>query len=410
MQLSIVLDHRFERMTDGSVWTRSVYPYSFWSAYLAVFDTVKVIARVRNSGSTVIPGHRADGNGVVFHEVPFYLGPWEYLRRAGSVATAVRRAIGARDAVLFRVASTLANCAWPEMRKSQRPYGAEVVGDPYEAFSPGCCRHPMRPLFRRWFAAVQKRQCASAAVVSYVSARALQERYPGIAATFTTNYSDVILSDDAFVAAPRAPRPHRGEYQLITVGSLEQPYKGTDILIRAVADLVRAGIPIQLTVVGDGRYRHGMMALASRAGVTPRVKFAGQLPGPAAIREGLDAADLFVLPSRTEGLPRAMIEAMARALPCVGSAVGGIPELLPEADLFPAGDVGALSLKIAAVLNDCGRMASMSRHSLRVARSYHQRILGPRRHEFLQHLRDITAYWARRQGRCSDTSACAFYI
>ena len=70
--------------------------------------------------------------------------------------------------------------------------------------------------------------------------------------------------------------------------------------------------------------RNGLKAKALR----DRVRFRGQLTTPVDVRAELDRADLFVLPSRQEGLPRAMIEAMARALPCIGSSVGGIPELL----------------------------------------------------------------------------------
>ena len=65
------------------------------------------------------------------------------------------------------------------------------------------------------------------------------------------------------------------------------------------------------------------------------------------VTEQLDAADVFVLPSRQEGLPRAMIEAMARSLPCVGSDVGGISELIPDW-VVPPNDPQALALKFSS--------------------------------------------------------------
>ena len=88
--------------------------------------------------------------------------------------------------------------------------------------------------------------------------------------------------------------------------------------------------------------------------------FLGQLPAGEMVRAQLDKADLFILPSKTEGLPRALVEAMARALPCIGTTVGGIPELLPSEDLVPPGDVKALAETIEDVLRRPERLAKMS--------------------------------------------------
>jgi glycosyltransferase involved in cell wall biosynthesis len=115
------------------------------------------------------------------------------------------------------------------------------------------------------------------------------------------------------------------------------------------------------------------------------------------VRAALDHADLFVLPSRTEGLPRAMIEAMARALPCIGSTVGGIPELLPPEDLVPPGDAAALARKIREVVCDPDRMARMSARNLEQARQYREDALSGRRIAFYQRVREVTEAWRDRR-------------
>src|SRR6185369_6068290 len=111
------------------------------------------------------------------------------------------------------------------------------------------------------------------------------------------------------------------------------------------------------------------------------------------VRAQLDAADLFVLPSRSEGLPRAMIEAMARALPCIGSTAGGIPELLPPEDLVPASNVAALASKIQEVLSSPARLSAMSSRNLAAALEYRDEVLDARRRAFFEHIRDVTAEW-----------------
>ena len=95
------------------------------------------------------------------------------------------------------------------------------------------------------------------------------------------------------------------------------------MLIEAVARCVRAGLDLTAVIVGDGKYRTDLMAQSERLGMASRIRFAGQITAGEPVRRILDTADLFVLPSRTEGLPRAMIEAMARALPCIPAPPSG---------------------------------------------------------------------------------------
>jgi glycosyltransferase involved in cell wall biosynthesis len=88
-----------------------------------------------------------------------------------------------------------------------------------------------------------------------------------------------------------------------------------------------------------------------------------------------------------------MIEAMARALPCVGSTAGGIPELLPEADMVPPGDAAALAAKLNEVLKDPARLARMSARNLEAAREYHVDKIRAKRLAFYTHVRESTEAW-----------------
>jgi glycosyltransferase involved in cell wall biosynthesis len=115
------------------------------------------------------------------------------------------------------------------------------------------------------------------------------------------------------------------------------------------------------------------------------------------VRDELDQADLFILASYQEGLPRAMIEAMARALPCIGSTVGGIPELLAPEDIVPPGDVAALSAKIREVVTNPERMARMSARNLEKAKEYTNEILRERQIAFYNYVRKSTQDWLNAQ-------------
>jgi glycosyltransferase involved in cell wall biosynthesis len=328
--------------------------------------------------------------------VPDYVGPEQYLLGLASVAAATARAVQNGDAVILRVPGRIGTCVESHLRKMKRPYGVEVVGDPYDVFAPGGVRHPLRPLFRWWFPQTLRRQCAATCAAAYVTEYALQRRYPPGPQAFATNCSDVELPPAAFVNVPRNSMPN-GAARLIFVGSLAQLYKAPDVLIDAVGDCVRDGLNIGLVVVGSGRYQSKVEERALALGLGSRVQFRGQLTTLEAVRMELDQAHLFVLPSRVEGLPRAMIEAMARALPCIGSTVGGIPELIPEEDLVPPGDALALARKIREVITDPARMTRMSARNLAKAQQYSDAALTSRRRAFYRYLRTCNEAWLERK-------------
>jgi glycosyltransferase involved in cell wall biosynthesis len=260
-------------------------------------------------------------------------------------------------------------------------------------FAPGVVAHPLRPVLRWWLSRRLRRQCRDASCVTYVTRHTLQRRYPARADAFSTSCSDVELPASAFVDAPRLPAAKSGPHRLVMVGSLDQLYKAPDVLLDAVEICAGRGLDVQLTIVGDGRFRASLESSCRTRGLDCRVRFLGQLPSGTAIRDQLDKADLFVLPSRTEGLPRAMIEAMARGLPCLGSTAGGIPELLAPEDLVPPSDAQALAAKIREIVCDPARMACMSSRNLARAREYLHDALWSRRVEFYRRLRDQTQEW-----------------
>ena len=105
------------------------------------------------------------------------------------------------------------------------------------------------------------------------------------------------------------------------------PEKGVDVLLRALPSL-RARVPgTRLWLVGDGPSRPALEALALELGLGGAVHFAGAVEDPA---PAWRAADVAVLPSHTEGLPLALLEAMASGIPVVATAVGGTPEVLDD--------------------------------------------------------------------------------
>jgi glycosyltransferase involved in cell wall biosynthesis len=404
IDVTVAVDLRYALTPDGSAWTQYGMDRRFWERYREVFDSVKIVARAARVDSPPGGWKQVTGPQISLHAVPDFNGPSECLRRLPAVRKSILRAVPDRGAVILRVGSIIANIMEGELRRRGYPYALEVVGDPYDVFSPGAINHPLRPFFRWYFSRSLREQCLRAIGVAYVTKRTLQRRYPargfnvGVSdvelpegsirnAVFETDYSSIELESDAIL------KNHRFFYRdarrrIITVGSLAQLYKGTDVLISAIEECVRQGLDIEADILGDGRYRPMLIAQAEKAGLTGRVRFHGHVPAGEAVRSLLDSADLFVLPSRTEGLPRAMLEAMARGLPCIGSDVGGIPELLDPTELVPPGNPVALAARIREMLEDPLRLEAQSQRNLHVAKDYRSDDLALRRRHFYKYVSD----------------------
>ena len=393
MRVLVPTEQHFIRTQENSVYSVGGGEYHFWQRYLTVFDEVIVLARVAQRSSGSSPSSRADGKGVRFIDLPDYLGPTQYLRHLPQIRKQVRSACSHGSAFILRVPGEIGSLVWNELRRKGMPYAVEVVGDPFEVFAHGSSKHWLRPYFRWRYTRQLRQVCAGAAASSYVTKSALQQGYPPGKDAYTTYYSSVNLMDSSFVASSRSFPKEQNRFHMVFVGTLAQLYKGPDVLIDALGRCVDDGCDIRLDILGDGRYRQELEMRVVRRGVEGRVRFVGQLPSGLPVREHLDRADLFVLPSRTEGLPRVLLEAMARSLPCIGTDVGGIPELLPADDMVPAGDVDALANKIQEVLASPSRMALMSARNLEVAQGYHERILSKRRTEFYRQVRNVSKSW-----------------
>ena len=227
--------------------------------------------------------------------MPYYVGAGQYLVRAPQVRSRARQAVGRREAVILRVPSQVAICAESVLRSTNQPYGVEVVGDPYDAFSPRTSLHPLRGFSRRRHCRRLKDQCARASAAAYVTGGTLKKRYPPAPETFTATYSSVELPEEFLAAQPRRFDPGKRSFRLISVGSLDHLYKAPDVLIDAVGECVRRGWDLELALVGGGCRRATLERHAGHLGLAKRVCFLGQLPSGSCPRARPSAASSIAL-------------------------------------------------------------------------------------------------------------------
>jgi glycosyltransferase involved in cell wall biosynthesis len=382
----------FTRVTGHEIRAEGPTNYSFWSCYLEIFDEVTVLARVGAPSGPSREGARADGPLVSFRALPNYYGPWQYLRNLIQLRSSVRLAVRESDAYILRVPGLVGRLAWYEIRRLERKYALEVVADPWDALAPGTWPSLFRPIFRRAGARELKEMCREATAIHYVTENAFQQRYPAAPNAYTTAFPNALM-DSAFACGATLQERFRRlvsnkPIRIGFIGSLAQMYKGPDVLLRASSLGHARGHNFEVVMVGDGRYAERMKALAKRLEVEDKTQFIPRLPFGKAIFDFLDSVDLFVMPSRAEGLPRALLEAMARGCPCIGSNVGGIPELLAPDDLVPPNDPKALAQKIMEVTSDPVRIKAMSERNLARAKQFDPEALRDARLAFYRYVKD----------------------
>jgi len=208
-------------------------------------------------------------------------------------------------------------------------------------------------------------------IPTFVAGEELVERYAAPGAHLYALFPGVDRTFP-FAQRPRAADDRSGRITtLVTVARLSRE-KGVDDLIRAVAVLRDRGMATRAIVAGTGPEAEELAALASELNVQDLVELRGFVRHGSSLIELLDEGDVFVLPSHSEGQPHALLEAMTRALPTIGTRVGGIPALLGGGAgiLVDARRPEQIADAVQRLHNDPAAAAGLSAKALEVARSY----------------------------------------
>jgi len=167
--------------------------------------------------------------------------------------------------------------------------------------------------------------------------------------------------DAAFLQA--GPREIADNHRLVCIGRLSEQ-KGQLLILDAAAVLAREGIDFELVLAGDGDMRAEVERRIRELGLTGKVRITGWVSNDV-VRQELLGARVLLLPSFAEGLPVALMEALALGRPAISTFVAGIPELLENRIngwLIPAGSVSAMVVAMKEALEaPAAELARMGR-------------------------------------------------
>ncbi len=381
MKILFVHDHIFKRQ-GASFYSAGGLPARVWQRYLDVFDSLQVVGR---DGGVVLEGGNdytlSSCDNVCFNLMPSISNIKSLLFGNRFVLEECKRLVAESDGVIARLPSRLGVLFVEESIRQGKPYAVEVVGCAWDSlWNYGDLRGKvMAPLE---FYSVKK-AVMSAKFALYVTRFFLQGRYPSQGETVFC--SDVVIPDiqnDIFLRSARVVNALPKKLIFGLIGNFTSKYKGIDIAIRALSSADLGGVEWEFQILGSGdcsRY----LRLAESLGIGDKVKFIGSLSSGAAVFDWLDTVTIYLQPSLTEGMPRALVEAMSRGCPALASKVGGISELLNPEQMVNPGDHTALANKIVKLVEDPSLMEKLSFENLDKSREYYKSVLEARRLSFL---------------------------
>jgi len=374
---------------DGRLYTGTSFSQEIFDRYLEHFDHLTLLMRKANVDSedresldrmNLLTDKRIS---IVFlpdtmDSVKNFTDP--SVRK--TIRTILEEQIGVGNAVILRMHSYYSYIAARICVKHGIPYLAEAVGCPLSSLS----HHSLKGKLLAPSAAFQMRYCMRhAAYAIYVTKHFLQKRYPSNGKCVSISDVELLPQKEAVLDNRRVKilalkeEPSR-RLKIGTSGSVQVAYKGQRFVFKALAGLKAKGIcrfEYHLAGGGDDRV---LRKLAKDLGIEDLIVFEGMMPHEQ-IYMWLDEMDLYIQPSEVEGLSRALIEAMSRALPAFASDVGGNPELLDSACIHKCGDVSEIEKELAELTPE--RMLEQAERNYHHAEKYQKTRLQKKRRKVL---------------------------
>lgn len=381
MKLLFVHDTYYSRSPTGEIYAYGAFPYSLWKRrFLPYFDSVTVIGREKQFAKESETLDQSSGPHVEHILLPNINSPLKRIFASRNVIQQIGHQVKSHDAVVIRGPVEFGMIAAKAARKYKIPYAIEMSGCAfdhswYHGSFTGKLYAPVKYLRAR-------KMVRHADAVIYVTKQFLQSRYPY--SGLTDHASNVeITAPGNTVLERRISKINARKDPVVfgMIGNFGNNLKGLDIALKALGE-VRESLPqFELRLLGQAEPDKWADEIR-KAGLKNNVKFHGTRPGGQPVLDWLDDLDIYLHPSRHEGLPRSVIEAMSRGLPCLASDTGGIPELLDQDCIHHKGHADELTRHLELYVPDKNWQIFQARKNFQMARQYSKEILAKKRENF----------------------------
>lgn len=374
---------------DGKYYYKNQEWCDFYQRYLRVFENLKICNRVIDESRLQKNRVMIDNPRIEIHPLPIFHGPVQYAKVYFATGSAMKDALDGCDAAVLRLPSTVAQRLSKQVIKAGIPFATEIVFDAQDGAE--ASTNIFEKILWRIIDCQMRAICAKADGVSCVTAEYLQKHYYSVKPDhFVASYSTLALNKDFFSAPRQYP-----DKSILNIAHVDlqiglHSRKGTDIIILALEKLKQRGIVVNVNFAGDDwdNSTAKILAYAKEHGIEGQVACTGFLSRQQ-LDEFLNNSDLFVLPTKAEGLPRVIIEAIAKGLPTVTTPASGNPELIPHHYLVDFYDVDTLADRIEELVTNKEAYEKASKENYEHSLQYEASILQCKRDIFYNKLKKI---------------------
>lgn len=354
----------------------------FKNRYLKYFDNIIVSTRVKSKYSEKgnISGYKkTNGRGVEVIPIRTYNNVLDALKNKRKIKKEISEVLDKCDVAIIRLPSAIGNIACKLCRKKNIKYKIEMVACAWDGYINH--HNSFGKIIAPIMYFVTRHNVKKSEEVLYVTSKFLQRRYPTLgnevacSDVVLSKYKDEVLNN----RIKKIDSMNMSKIKLCTVANVGLKYKGQEFVIKALYNLKSKGSNNFIYyLIGNGDKTY-LKKIISKYNLEKEVVFLGSL-NHNQVFEKLDEIDIYIQPSLQEGLPRALLEAMSRACPSIGSNAGGIEELLNKKYIFNKRDVK----KIENILFnlDKNNLIEMAKFSIKKAKEFDLEKLNNLRNKF----------------------------
>lgn len=373
----------------GRYYARTQEKYDFYQRYLRVFDRLRIVTRCVHEKSLGKSRVLLDDPRIEYVPMPFFSGPAQYAKVYWKIGKRLKGITTGCDAAILRLPSTIAQRVCKKVMKTEIPYATELVFDAKDAMD-----NAANMIGRMIWKTIHQQMvdaCNHANGVACVTEHAMQRHYSSKRKdAFYSHYSSLALQKSFYTSARQHPNKKVLTIAHVCTQVQYNGRKGHNEIIEAIALLKEKGICVQVDFVGPDYHDSisKLKRLAQKKGVIERVSFIGGV-NREQLSRFLEQADLYVMPTWAEGLPRVVIEAMAKGLPVITTPISGNPELVSNHFLVPYTDIRMLAQRIEELIKNPILYEQTSRDNYCRSLEYEATVLQGRRDEFYLKLKKL---------------------